>query len=277
MAGVLKLLTGAKLIIEIVTAPKLVALTDRPNPTGADRLKHLYSDLSLHLSLLMADRAHFLCPGQLSAYPLLRKVRNSVFHEFVPVSIIDRAPDRDETQPFILLVGAPWYLKGVDLLIRAFRNLSPDFPQVKLKLLGHFPDRAPLDALAGGLPQIEILRAVPNPEALRLINRAAILVLPSRCEGGPRVLIEGMAAGIPLIGSDVGGIPYMVRDGENGFVFPAGDSQALEAKLRQLLADSGLRRRLGDRGYELAHNELNEQTYVDEFARMVEDAVHGNP
>ena len=69
-----------------------------------------------------------------------------------------------------------------------------------------------------------MLKARPLPEALAVIRNATILVLPSRCEGLGRVLIEGMAAGIPLIGSDVGGIPFMIRDGENGLVFPGGDS-----------------------------------------------------
>jgi glycosyltransferase involved in cell wall biosynthesis len=277
MAGMLKLLSGARLIVEIATSPKQVYLTDRPKPTWADRIQHLYSDILLHISMLLADRAHLLSPAQLAGYPLLRHVRRSVFHEFVTVSAIDRVPDRDRAERFILLVGSPWFLKGADLLIQAFRSLAADFPDVKLKLLGHFPDRAQMEPLTGGSPRIEILRTVPNPEALRLIGQATILVLPSRCEGMGRVLIEGMAAGVPLIGSDVGGIPYMVRDGENGFLFPAGDSKALEMRLRELLADSELRRRLGDRGYERAHGELNERIYVEEFSRMVNDTVRANP
>jgi glycosyltransferase involved in cell wall biosynthesis len=102
-----------------------------------------------------------------------------------------------------------------------------------------------------------------------------LLVLPSRCEGGPRSLIEAMAAGIPVIGSDVGGIPFLVHDGENGFVFPVGDSHALGVQLRRLLEDVSLRRRMGDCGYGMAHGELNEKSYVDQFARMVEAALQG--
>ena len=67
-AGLLKLLTGGKLIIEIATSPNLVYLTERPHPTWKERLMHLYSDACLHLSMLMADRSHFLFPQQLSMY-----------------------------------------------------------------------------------------------------------------------------------------------------------------------------------------------------------------
>ena len=103
-AGFLKLLTGTRVIIEIVTSPNLVYLTERPHPTWKERLMHLYSDACLHLSMLLADRAHFLFPQQLSMYPMLRKVKNSVFHEFVPVSMIDK-PQEEASEKYVLLVG----------------------------------------------------------------------------------------------------------------------------------------------------------------------------
>ena len=274
-AGVLKLLTGSKLVLEIATTPHLIYLTERPRPTLRERLMHLYSDACLHLSMLLSDRLHLLYPQQLSQYPLLRKASTSVFHEFVPVSLIDRSSGSNEPELFVLLVGAPWYLKGADRLIEGFHRLAADFPNVKLKILGYYPDRKELDALVRGSPQIEILRERPHPEVLPIISRAMVLVLPSRCEGMGRVLIEGMAAGIPLIGSDVGGIPFMIHDGENGFVVDGDDTYALERRLRELLADPGLRRRMGDNGYERAHTELNEQVYVEQFTRMVEATVHG--
>lgn len=275
IAGLLKLLTGSKLVIEIATSPEHVYLTEGPRPTLKQRLQHLYSNILLHLSLFLANRAHLLSPGQLAGYPLLRRRPNTVFHEFVPVAAIQPPSGRDPVQPFILLVGAPWYLKGADLLIEAFLRLAPDFPDVELKILGYYPDLEQLKALTNGSGRIQILKAMPNPQALKLISQATILVLASRCEGMGRVLIEAMAAGVPVVGSTVGGIPHIVRDGENGFLFPSGDSRALESRLRQLLADPELRRRMGQRGFERAHAELNEKTYVEQFSQMVEAAVQG--
>ncbi len=273
LAGILRLLTGARLVIELVTSPRFVYITDRPNPTLRERLMKFYSDVCLHVSTVLANRFHFLFPNQLSDYPLLQGAANSVFHEFVPISAIERGqPDADDA--YVLLVGAPWYLKGVDLLIRAFRSIEAEFPSVKLKILGYFPDRTAIDGLMEGSRQIEILKARPPAEALKIIEGAMMMVLPSRCEGLPRVLIEGMAAGLPLVGSTVGGIPYLIRNGENGFVVPIGDWQALAAQMRVLLQDAGLRRKMGDRSYERAHSELNEQVYVREFTRMIEAAVN---
>lgn len=271
IGAVVKLLTGAKLIVEVATSPDLVYVTERPRPTLGDRVMKRYSDLCLHLSLWFSDRAHLLYPAQLDKYPLLRRVRRSVFHEFVSVSVIPA--HTEDPERFVLMVGAPWYLKGADRLIEAFNRLAADFPDVKLKLLGHFPDRRQLEALTGGSSQIEILKAIPPPEALQLISRCIVLVQPSRCEGMGRVLVEAMAAGIPAIGSDVGGIPHILRNGEAGFIVPGGDPVGLEARLRQLLLDSDLRNRMGAKGYELAHTELNERVYVERFTEMVEAAV----
>ena len=274
IGGVLKLLTGARLVIEIATSPDLVYITERPRPGLRERIMKLYSDICLHLSMFAADRAHLLYPKQLQPYTLLRSKPRSVFHEFVPVSIIDRDDDLESRERYILMVGAPWYLKGADVLIKAFLALAPEFPDVKLKILGYYPDRAELEALTGGSPRIEILKARPNVEALEIIKRATIMVQPSRCEGLGRTLLEAMSAAVPVIGSDVGGIPTLVHDGENGFLFPVGDSRALGARLRQLLGDDQLRRRMGESGYVRAHGKLNEETYVKEFARMIEKTLY---
>jgi glycosyltransferase involved in cell wall biosynthesis len=82
-----------------------------------------------------------------------------------------------------------------------------------------------------------------------------------------------MAAGVPLIGSIIGGTPVLVRNGENGLIFPAGDAEALKVVLRKLLESPELRHRMGDAGYTRAHSELDEKTYVREFARMIEATV----
>jgi glycosyltransferase involved in cell wall biosynthesis len=270
LAGLLKILTGVKLITEIVTAPDLVYVTDVPRPGIRERFLHFYSDACLHFSLWLADRAHLLFPSALSGYRWLRAKPASVFHEFVPVSSIPCAGCGESSERYLLLVGAPWYPKGVDLLVKAFRNLASEFPNLMLKILGHYEDRSGLDAVVENVPNIEILESRPNSETLKVIASAAVMVLPSRCEGMPRVLLEAMAAGVPVVASDAGGIRWLLQNGECGLLFQSGDAAQLEQRLRTLLSDGDLQRRLGESGYRRAHAELNERNYVEQFTSMIE-------
>ncbi len=270
---ILKWLTGARLVVEVISAPDLVFLNVRPKPTVVDKLRKLYSDICLHFTLLNCDCVHLLYPWQLDAFPYLRNVPRAVFVEFVPVSAVPL--HQPSERRYIMLTGAPWYMKGADILVEAFLRLAPDFPDVDLRILGHNPDRADLDRVIGNSSRVQLLSAVPGKEAIRLISQAEVLVLASRNEGTPRVLLEAMAAGVPVVGTRVGGIPALVRDGENGFLFPSGDSHALEACLRKLLSDAEMRARFGARGREIAMTEFSEAVYAENFAKMIDIAMHG--
>jgi glycosyltransferase involved in cell wall biosynthesis len=277
VAIVLKLFTGAKLIVEIMTSPHLSYLYEHPERTLSDRVLRLYSHFSLYVSVLCSDRVHLLYPTQLKSFPLLSRVPASVFHDFVPLSVIRRADGDGADERVVLLIGAPWFLKGADLLIAAFREIAEEFPDVTLRLQGYYPgeEGAQLEALVAGCPRIQILKAVPHPETLRRISQALILAHPSRCDGLARVLIEAMASAVPAIASDAGGNSFCIRDGETGLVFPSGNVPELSRCLRQLLGDAELRKRLGSNGYQLAHTRFTEQVYVDQFAQMVQSTVRG--
>ena len=280
IGGLVKLITRGKLIIELATTPGLVSVADSPRPGLRDWLKRLYSDFLLHFSVGLADRVHLLYPAQLKGYPLLQKVKASVFHEFITLSRIQSPNMGTNIERYVALVGSPWYLKGVDRLVEAFKRLAPDFPDVKLKLVGWYleSEKKDLDRLRGDCDQIELVRAMPNPSTLDLISGCMVLVHPTRREGGPsRVVTEAMAAGVAVIGSDVAGIPYVIREGETGFVVPGDDTSVLEKRLRQLLSDPELRRRLGANAREFAHSQLSEKVYVEKFTEMVRATVQGKP
>jgi glycosyltransferase involved in cell wall biosynthesis len=267
--AILKALTHTKLIAEIATVPELAYLSEKATSGWRDRLMHFYSDFCLRVTLMASDRVHLLYPSQLDGYGGGGEQPASVFHEFVPVSAVPR--HREGGDQYLLLAGAPWRLKGADLLVAAFQRLAPDFPNVKLKLLGYLPESEAAEAAKH--PQIETLKARPNAEALQVISGACIFALPSRCEGMGRVILEAMAAGVPVIASNVGGIPRLVRSGLTGYLIPSEDARALEMRIRELLNDPNLRSVMGRAGYEIAHAEFSEEVYVSRFVQMIEDAV----
>jgi glycosyltransferase involved in cell wall biosynthesis len=78
-------------------------------------------------------------------------------------------------------------------------------------------------------------------------RQLAVLLIPSRSEGLPNVALEAMAHGVPVVATSVGGLPEVVTDGENGFLAPPEDAEALAQRILGILEDPPLRTRLGQR------------------------------
>ena len=264
---ILKWLTGAKLIIEIPGVPENAFRFDTPNPGVKSRIKRLFADTILNLVGAAADCIRLFYPSQLKNYPYLKGKKSAVFHAFVPVRAITPI---DSDERFILSVGYPWYTKGMDILIRAFVSIAPQFPNYKLKLMGHFPDRNALEHFAAGCPQVEFVKAAPYDVALDVIARCSLYVLASRTESMGRVLLEAMAARKPIIASAVGGVPYYIRDNDNGLLFQLENVEELAAKLATILNSAELRTRLANRGYDRAMAEYDEASFVQTFRTMLE-------
>ena len=132
--------------------------------------------------------------------------------------------------------------KGVGLLLRAWRDLR-DIP---LKVVGDGPlfEQASATARAEGLP-IEFLGMRPREEAIELIGKAELQVIASECfEGFPLVAVESYARGTPVVASNIGGLTELVRDGETGLHFAAGDPASLVGQVRRLWGDPVLRARM---------------------------------
>jgi glycosyltransferase involved in cell wall biosynthesis len=275
-ALLLSRLIKAKLIVEVGGAPHSIyefgGYTSTKKTLGL-RLMKAGSNFFLHLVVGRADRVQLRYPNQLEHFPKLHDVPASIIHGFVPVSVV---PFTGQSDGSILLVGAPWYLKGVDTLIRAFHEIEEEFPNVSLRVVGHYPDQRQLREMIGDNPRIEIMKARPNREVLALIANCSVFVLASRTEAGARVFIEAMAAGKPIIASRVDGNPYYIREGVNGMLFEKENYQQLAEKLRVMLGSSELRQQLGKTGYELAKTKYDEQAFGREFARMVELTVAGH-
>ena len=269
LAGtILKWVTGAKLIVEIPGVPENAFRYDVRTPGKLARAKRLLANVLLVFVGRAADCLKLLYPFQLKEYPSLQRKKVAVFHDFVPVRCVSSA--QEEKEQFILCVGYPWYTKGVDILIRAFRLVAKQYPVFKLKLMGYFPDRNVLEEIAESHPRIEFLAARPHEAALKVISACTIYVLASRTESMGRVLLEAMAAGRPIIASNVGGVPHYIRDNENGLLFSPENIEELAAKIVHLINDKELRARLGQRGYDRVFAEFDEVAYVRDFKKMLD-------
>ncbi len=143
--------------------------------------------------------------------------------------------------------------KGVDVLLRAFAELAADRPDARLRLVGGgdaVADHLELAARLGVTGQVDATGALTGDDLVEVLRTAAVLVLPSRTEAESfgMALVEAMACGTPVVGSAVGGIPYVVTDEENGLLVPPGDAAALADACRRLLDDPALADRLAGAG-----------------------------
>ena len=151
----------------------------------------------------------------------------------------------------IVMVGRLADGKGHEVLLDAVESLGEFEGSVCIVGDGPLYDSLAADVADRGLSDQVFLTGfrddVPN-----VLAASDVLVLPSFREGTPRVITEAMASGLPVIATDIAGIPEQVVDGESGYLIPTGDSTALANRMETLLADAELRERMGTRGLERA-------------------------
>jgi glycosyltransferase involved in cell wall biosynthesis len=102
---------------------------------------------------------------------------------------------------------------------------------------------------------------------------AQALVLPSYTEGLPRVIVEALAVGTPVIASAVGGIPEVIEEGVTGFLVPAGAEPALADRLRRMLGNAEEARRMRHRARRVGKQLFSTEAYVAGYASMFEHTV----
>ena len=141
-------------------------------------------------------------------------------------------------RPRALFVGVLERYKNVDGLAEAWRRAAPRVPDAELVLVGRGTLTEVPQRLVEELPaQTRWVESVPTEGVAQALDGASLLVLPSRSEGMGRVLVEALLRGRPVLATRVGGIPDLVRDGENGVLVEPGDTAALADALAALLSD----------------------------------------
>lgn len=145
---------------------------------------------------------------------------------------------KTNSERVFLFSGSLIHRKGVDLLARAFTRLLQDYPNVRLKLMGEGELHKTLRQEFGSARNnIEILGFKDWSELPTYYHSADVLCVPSRYDGWGLVVPEGLAAGLPVIATDqMGAAIEFIRTGENGWLIPAGDEQALYQALCQAAA-----------------------------------------
>jgi len=192
-------------------------------------------------------------------------------------------------QPFLKADGAPLRrelrLEKATVLTFVGRLAPPKDPFALLEAVKKLPEGVLLLVGDGELrPLVErSIRELGLVDRVRLLGQRSdiprilaasnIFVLSSRWEGLPYTIIEAMMAGLPVVATEVGGVPELVEDGVTGFLIPPRDPEALAEALQKLIADPELRRRMGQAGREKALKEFTLDRMLRETERVYREVL----
>ena len=163
----------------------------------------------------------------------------------------------------VLGIGRPQVSKGFDTFAVIARALSPSLPSARWVWIGGEPSSA--------VPPVTVL---PWSDSVGwFLRRATLLLIPSRAEGLPLVLLEAWACGAAVVASAVGGLPEVVEDGRDAVLVAAEDQGGWIENVRALLADASARQRLAQRGRQKWSHDFTGDAMAARYAAVMESVI----
>jgi glycosyltransferase involved in cell wall biosynthesis len=169
-----------------------------------------------------------------------------------------------EGVPLLVCIGRLSFEKGQADLLRALDFLRRKLGEERfhLVLVGDGPEQTRLEALRAELGlQGHVTLAGLQHDVRPYYTAADLVVIPSHSEGSPNVLLEAMAANVPVVATRVGGIPEIAVDGETALLVEPRDPEAMARAIRRMLGDPGLRAELTRKGRRLADEKHSLEAY----------------
>jgi len=169
----------------------------------------------------------------------------------------------EPTIPFAVCAGRLSYEKGVDILIEALALLKGAGDRLNLLIYGEGPEEGRIGALIEQHNLSDTVRLVGFRKDLRgPFGAMAFLIIPSRSEGFPLVLLEAWAQGAPVVATPVGGLPDLITDNENGILAKSADPNSLAHALSRAVRTPEFKKRCGAAGKWLVIEKYNFETQV---------------
>jgi len=171
-------------------------------------------------------------------------------------------------------IAALTWDKDHKILIAAARDVVDEFPQVVFLIAGEGPLRREIEILIKRLNLEEKVKLLgfrqDIPEILSLLD---LFVLSSRWEGLGTSLLDAFASRVPVVCTNVGGIPEIVKDGVNGILVPPGNPEALSRAIISLLENRDLARRMAEEGFQLVNKKFSIEKMVQDTKKIYDRLV----
>ncbi len=205
----------------------------------------------------------------------VRLIRNGVdLLAFQESSRSQQTPNGADCPLSVGLVGRLSQEKGVDLFLQAAARVLQELPHTKFLVVGDGPLRVELESLIEHLGLAGSVSLLGRKDDMpSFYNSLDLLVSASRQEGLPIALLEGMASGLPLVATAVGGVPALVQTDRTGVLVPADNVEALAKAISRLLLDAGLRQRFGNAARTLIAEEYSATRMASDYLSLYQEAV----
>jgi len=159
-------------------------------------------------------------------------------------------------------------------LLKAFSHISHQNPNLRLVIVGDGPEQSNILRCAVDFEiNDRLLMLGHRADARQLYAGFDIFVLSSRIEGMPMVLLEAMAAGVPVIAPKVGGIPAVISHEENGLLFESGDINGLTKQINKLIRHSSLRQSIVERARETVDRQFSSTHMTREYEKLYRQVI----
>ena len=182
----------------------------------------------------------------------------------------------EEDAPVVGKVARLFHLKGHKYLLEAAAQVVKVYPKAKFLLVGDGILRGKLERQAGDLGikgNVLFTGLVPKEDIPGLLAVMDVVVHTSLREGLARVLPQALACGRPVISFDIDGAREVIKDGETGYLVPAGDSRKLAEAIIDVLGDKDKARRMGEAGRKLVEPNFRAEVMVDKIAEVYEELL----
>jgi glycosyltransferase involved in cell wall biosynthesis len=176
----------------------------------------------------------------------------------------------------VLTVGRLSREKAHVDLLAAFKQLQDTHPEIRSKLVivGDGPERRNLEAATRAARLGERVIFTGQISEVQLYYGAAdVFALPSHSEGSPYVLLEAMAANLPIVATAVGGVPEVLADNESALLVPANDPQAMAAAIARVLTDSDVAQRLIRNSARLVSEQYTPENYARSLVSLYREVI----
>jgi glycosyltransferase involved in cell wall biosynthesis len=258
-----------KLIVTVHNSDIRVSPLEAPEIAPWQRRLFEHADAITAVSQSLLDDASSLYEAVRSKAQV---IHNGVGSKWFQLPL-DSTPETD----YVLFVGRLHPIKGVDILLHAWKSVSPTFPNTELWIAGDGPDRQSLEVLAATLDLSSHVRFIGRKsenELPLLYRNSKALVLPSRREGLPITLLEAGACGTICIGSRTPGIPEIIEDGVTGYVVSQESPEDLAGAILKTLqlSPSQTAQKQKDARIRIA-TQFSEDRMIDHYMSLYESLV----